>query len=259
MEEKREFQGKKIIFVHPPEIVGSLLLNILVDKEYEVYILQDFRRIPDIQEHYPDSIFFLNIDTAQTEYEWQEFIRNLNERCSGIQLGILSFNINTKDKMQLYLLDLGVSCGFIQLKLGVAAATEMMLKVLDVNEVRGRRKFIRYQCTNEVRSTLSFDLMGTRVTGDIQDISSVGLSCILDNHQGNLVPNQLIRNIQFRLGVLIVNMDAILLGTRIIEGERTIFVFLFKLDSSDKMKTKVRSFIYNSLQKNFNKEFSLKY
>lgn len=258
MKEKRQIEGKKIIFVNPPEIVGSKLLNILTEKEFEVYTLLDYKKISDIHKKYSDAIFFLNIDVVLTEFEWDQFILDLNHQCPEIQFGIFSFKITDKSVMQYYFMDLGVNCGFIQLKLGVAAATEMMLKIMIANEVKGRRKYIRYKCCDEDKTALFIDLMGTRVTGEVLDISSVGMSCILDNHKGNISQNELIRHVQLRLRGLIVILDAILLGTRVIEGERTIFVFLFKEDCSDKVKSKIRSFISISLQKQFNREFSLR-
>ncbi|QEN08910.1 hypothetical protein EXM22_13250 [Oceanispirochaeta crateris] len=257
MVESDEILGKKIIFVYPPDLVKSQLLQFLMDKEFEAYTLLNYRKIPDIHKRFPHSIFFLNIDAVQSELEWQDYIRSLNKECPGIQIGIFSFKISKKENMQFYLFELGISCGFIQLKQGVSAASEMMMKVLKANEVKGRRKFIRYQCREEDKCSLNFDFMESRVQGEIQDISSVGMSCVLSRLPDSLVKNQLIRNMQLRLRGVLVNVDAILLGTRTIESEQTLYVFLFNSDSTEKMKSKIRLFICTSLQKNFENEFSL--
>ena len=258
MDIQNDFLGKKIIFVNPHDIVKNQLIDTLTEKEFEVYTLLEYTKVPEIHAKYPDSIFFLNIDTVQTESEWQHFIKNLSQNCSGIQFGILSFKISDKDQIQYYLLDLGVNCGFIQLKQGVTAATEMMLKVLQVNEVKGRRKYIRYQCLEDDRCTLNMTIDSASTDGQIQDISSVGMSCTIIGLPGEIVKNQLIRNIQLRLRGVLVNTDAIHMGTRVVQGNQTIYVFLFNVQTLDKMKTKIRSFICNSLQRNFNREFGLK-
>jgi len=258
MKEKHDFLGKKIIFVNPPDIVRNQLIGILTDKEFEVYSLLDFNKVPKIHDKYPDSIFFLNIDTAQTESEWQLYIKDLSRLCPGIQFGILSFKISDRDQIQYYLLDLGVSCGFIQLKQGVAAATDMMLKVLLVNEVKGRRKFIRYQCQEEDRCTFNFLLDDANLDGNILDISSIGMSCTINKLSQEIVKNQMIRNIQLRLRGVLVNTDVILMGTRVLQESQTVYVFLFNAHVPDKMKTRIRTFICSSLQRNFNREFALK-
>ena len=256
MDANQDFLGKKIIFVHPPDLVRGPLMDLLTEREFEVYILMDHRKIPNIYRAYPDTVFFLNIDTALNEKEWQEYIRELNSSCSGILLGILSFRISQKDQVQFYLLELGVGCGFIQLKQGVQAAGEMMLKVLAANEVKGRRKYLRYQCSFEDQSVFRFTEEGTEISGHIQDISSVGMSCSMDSSV-NLVKNQLIRNMQLRLKGIIVSCDAILMGTRKATGQDTLYVFLFRMDSQDKMKSRIRSYIYNSFQRQLNHDFEL--
>ena len=118
METNQEFLGKKIIFVHPPDLVRGPLMDLLAEREYEVYTLMEHTKISHIYRAYPDSIFFLNIDTALNEAEWQLYIKELNQSCTGISLGIFSFRISEKEQVQHYLLDLGISCGFIQLKQG---------------------------------------------------------------------------------------------------------------------------------------------
>ena len=256
MEGNQDFLGKKIIFVHPPDLVRGPLMDLLAEREYEVYTLMEHRKISQIYKAYPDTVFFLNIDTALNEAEWQAYIKELNDSCPGILLGILSFRISEKDQVQYYLLELGLSCGFIQLKQGVKAAGEMMLKVLTANEVKGRRKFLRYQCRFEDRSTVLFSEEGLDVTGSVQDISSVGMSCVMDSSVA-LVKNQLIRNMQLRLKGVIVNCDSILMGTRSATGQDTLYVFLFRLDQGDKMKSRIRNYIYNSFQRQLEREFDI--
>ncbi len=257
MPEQAGFLGKKIIFVHPPNLVNGPIMDILTSQELEVYVLKNHARIPEISDKYPDSIFFLNVDAAMTEQEWLQYIKSLNSRCPGIQLGILSFKITDPEQVQYYLLDLGVTCGFIQLKQGARAASDMMMKVLTANEVKGRRKYLRYKCQSEDGASVNFSLNEDLITGEVLDISSVGLSCRLSAQKG-LVKNQLIRNMQLRLRGVIVSSDAILMGTRIIEGEQTVYVFIFKADAQSKIKERVRSYIFSAFQKLFLAEFSLR-
>ena len=251
-----DFLGKKVIFVNPPDLVKGPIMTLLSDEELEVYTLLVHEKISEVVRKYPDTIFFINVDAVQSEKEWQIFIEKLNSDHPGIQFGIMSFKINDPEQVQHYLLDLGAGCGFIQLKQGTKAAFDMMMKVLLVNEVKGRRKYIRYQCKMDDNATVNFSLADTQIDGDILDISSVGMSCQLSAHQG-LVKNQLVRDVQMRLRGSIVNIDIILIGTRVVPGEQSIYVFLFKTDALDKMKDRIRTYISSAIQKSFNREFSL--
>ncbi len=256
MKSNQDFQGKKIFFVHPPDLVRGPLMDLLSEREYEVYTLREHVKIPHLFRAYPDSVFFLNIDTAMNESEWQLYIEDMNRNCPDILLGILSFRISAKDQIQYYLLELGIRCGFIQLKQGVQAAGDMMLKVLTANEVKGRRKYLRYQCRYEEKSVVRFTDEGVDATGSIQDISSVGMSCYMTSPV-SLVKNQLVRNMQLRLKGVIVSCDAILMGTRAVAGEETLYVFLFRMDPGDKMKSRIRTYIYNAFQKQLDHDFDL--
>lgn len=251
-----DFLCKKVIFVNPPDLVKGPIMDLLSDEELEVYTLMNHQKIPEIVRKYPDTIFFIYVDALLSENDWQMFIGKLNVDHPGIQIGIMSFKINDPEKIQHYLLDLEARCGFIRLKQGIDAASDMMMKVLLANEVKGRRKYIRYQCRADDKATINFSLGKTQIDGEILDISSVGMSCNLSGHQG-LVKNQLVRDVQMRLRGSIVNYDIILIGSRVVPGEQSVFVFLFKSGDLDNMKDRIRTFISTSFQKSLNKEFSL--
>ena len=251
----KDFLGKKIVFVYPPEVVQGELLSVLYNEELEAYTLQDHRKIPDIVEKHPDTLFFLNIDTVLNDLEWQKLVEDLQKRYPHIMLGILTFKID-KDLHELYLMELGVKCGYIQLKLGLQKAKDMMIKILEANEVRGRRQYLRYQCSENCQASLNFKMSDDLLTGNILDISSVAMSCHLSAHQG-LAKNQLISRMQMRLKGAIVITDAVLVGSRIVQDEQTIYVFLFKTDTPEKIRPKIRTFISQNLQMNFNREFNL--
>ena len=256
MNAQKDFVGKKIIFVHPPDLVRGPLMDLLSEREFEAYVLRAHNKIPDIYKAYPDTVFFLNIDTALNDAEWQIYIKHLNRSCPGILLGIFSFRISQRELVQHYLLGLGISCGFIQMKQGVRAAGDMILKVLTANEVKGRRKYLRCQCYPEDRSMARFLNEGTDITGRIQDISSVGMSCRMSSSI-SLVKNQLVKNMQLRLKGVIVSCDAVLVGKKAISGLDTLYVFLFRMGPQDKMKSRIRSYIYGALQRQLNHDFGL--
>ena len=75
---------------------------------------------------------------------------------------------------------LNVTCGFIQLKLGKEDSKKIILKTLEVNECKGKRKYIRATSNNILKSTFNVQIGSELKTGTILDISSAGMSFIFD-------------------------------------------------------------------------------
>ncbi|MEA1911727.1 MAG: PilZ domain-containing protein, partial [Spirochaetota bacterium] len=167
--------GKKVFFLYPQSVIQEELISFLLKNEYEVYFLNDHIKAKRIFRQFNNSICFINIDDGLKEAEWGEYISSLrsDSEIKGLQIGILSYN-NDPGLMQKYLMDIGVEAGFIQLKLGIKQSTEIILKVLDANEAKGRRKFVRVNCENDQRVVLNFNHKDSSYEGQIIDLSSVG-------------------------------------------------------------------------------------
>ena len=239
--------GKKIFFLYPQSVIQDELISFLLKNEYEVYFLNDHLKAIRIFKRFTNSICFINIDDGLKEAEWEIYIKNLrsNTETAGVQIGILSYN-NDPALMQKYLMDLGVECGFIQLKLGVKQSTDIILKVLEANEAKGRRKFVRANCNNDPRVVMNFGYKESNYEGRIIDISSVGIACEFSK----TVPIEnktVIPNIQLNLKGSLVQADAIILSRRYDSEKILVLVFNPKLKESE--LTKVHNFIHKILQK----------
>ena len=112
--------GRKVFFLYPQSVIQEELISFLLKNEYEVYFLKDHRKATRIFKRFNNSICFINIEEGLKEADWIEYIESLKSDpdINGLQLGILSYN-NDPALMQKYLMDIGVECGFIQLKLGL--------------------------------------------------------------------------------------------------------------------------------------------
>ena len=257
MVKQQDNLGKKIVFVHPPELVKQHIMEILSENEYEAYAVKNHRKVNFIATAYPETLFFFNLDDGLSEYEWEEFILKIKKEISTLQLGLLSFNVSSPDQIQHYILDIGVSCGFIQLKQGAKAAEDMMLKILHANEAKGRRKYIRYICKESDHITLNLRVGDNTIPGSIKDISSIGMACQLLSTEASLVKNQMVKDIQMRLRGSIINTSGVVLGLREMPDGSIKYVIIFTGDNTDKSKQKIRSFIHRSQQRQFDAEFQL--
>jgi hypothetical protein len=215
--------GKKIFILYPHSVIRDELLDILIMSGFESYVLHDHKRAQKLLVKFPDSIMFINIDEGMSETEWEAYIRGIQEDAStkDCRLGILSYNTDQR-LMQKYLMDLAVPCGYIHLKLGAKESTKIMLSVLEANEARGRRKFIRAFCEEDVNATVNIKHSGGIYYGSILDISAAGIAARFDKFE-DLPPNSVIREIQLKLRGSLVLTDAVLMGKR----DDNVWVFLF--------------------------------
>lgn len=168
-----------------------------------------------------------------------------------VRLGIVTYN-ESPELAERYLMDLELPAGFVRLNLGVAASTPIILKVLEANEARGRRRFLRVQCEGD-SAEVSFAGPHRKLTGTIHDLSVAGLACHLERDPG-LKARSPVPELQLRLKGMNVTVSAILMGSRPDPDGRILYIFLFQPASIEPHKDKVRGFLQTVLQRQIDAE-----
>jgi len=228
--------GKKIFFLHPHSVIRDEMLDLLIMAGYETYTILDEQRARKLLAKFPGSIMFINIDEGLKEKDWEIYIREIqgNPATCESRLGILSYN-QDRSLMQKYLIDLAIPCGYIQLKLGVKESTKIILTALEANEARGRRKYIRAECEDDLSSTMNYKENSGIHHGKILDISSVGIAAKLDKITA--VPNNsVLKDVQLKLRGGLIMTDMVLMGQR--RDDKQIHIMLFnnnKLSTDNKL------------------------
>ena len=238
--------SKKTFILYPHSVIRDDLLDFLIMAGFESYVVRDHNRALKLLVKFPDSIMFINIDEGMNEKEWETYVRDIqkNPETKESRLGILSYN-NDQSLMQKYLMDMAVPCGYIQLKLGVRESTKILLNVLEANEARGRRKFIRAFCEDDMTATVNIKGSGGLYRGKILDISATGIAARF-NKFDDLPVNSVIREMQLKLRGGLILTNAILMGRRENENVR---IFLFdvpKMNTDHKLI--IHRFIKHTLQ-----------
>jgi len=237
--------GKKIFILYPHSVIRDELLDILIMAGFESYVIHDHKKAVKLLAKFSDSIMFINIDDGMSEAEWETYIRGIQEspQTKNCHLGILSYNTDQK-LMEKYLMKLAVPCGYVQLKLGIKESTRIMLAALEANEARGKRKFIRVSCEDELIATVNYKGPLGLCHGKLLDISASGIAARFDN-LGNLPMKSLIRGMQLNLRGSLVLIDAVLMGRRQDNG----YIFVFDVTKmKPEHKLAVFRFIKNKLQ-----------
>ncbi len=250
VEARRTEFGKKVFFLYPHGVIRDRLVERIITNEYEVHLTKDHGRLLRLLEQFSDAIVFVNIDDGLSEPEWEEYIRGImgNEKTSGVRIGILTYYENA-ELAQKYLMHVMVPCGFIVLKVGIEASTGIILKTLEANEARGRRKFVRVVCGGSHQATFNIKISGTLYNGRIIDISSAGMACTFDEKLNFEVGTQL-EDIQLRLKGLICSVSGRLAGVSQEENARSIVIF--SDETGEETRRKIRQFVSSTLQDELN-------
>lgn len=249
--------GKKVLFLNPHSVIQKDLIEEIIKYEYEVYIVNDHRKAIRIIEKYNNSILFINIDSMLKEKEWEEYVRNImsNPVTSKVMIGILSYNENPQ-LIEKYVMQLMVPCGYIVLKLGLAESLEIILKVLETAEAKGRRKFVRAKCADSLNVGFNAKIRGKIFEGSINDISSAGMCCTFNdpdlNFNKELPVGLYLRDIQLKLKGIIVMVEGKIVAVR--KLDKIYYVIMF--ENIDMIKrNKIQLFIHNFLQEKLDSEF----
>ena len=239
--------GKKTFFVHPSVFVQNEIISELIQQEYEVYIIKDEEKLKKVLAKYPDSIVFASIDETLSAAKWEAWIRSVmgNEATLNIKMGILS-NTNNEESRRLYLQTLKVPCGFIPIKLEKTKVIKTLSDILGGLDARGRRKYLRADTSGETMTTINVPHNNDFVTGEIRDISVVGLSCAF-SQDPELGKNSLLSDIQLKLQSSLIKVEGIVFGSRADEVEK-IYVILFTPKVDSPARSKIRTYIQKNLQ-----------
>lgn len=195
--------GKKVFFLYPPPVLTEIVEE-LARREFEVYLVQDHERLARALSKDPDALLFINLDDGLDEPGWVSYIERLRDDATAkaVRVGVLTLNERSPEARSTYLMDLQVSCGFVVLKLGAAKTTEILVKTLEANEARGRRKFVRALC-QPGWGQCAFDHEGSQLRAEIADLSSAGMAI---RFEGDL---------SLRVGTMLRDMTLTVKGSRI--------------------------------------------
>ena len=170
--------GKKIFFINPPESLKNEFLEYIFNNEFELYLLDNWKKIPRLLNIFQDSILFINIDKGMSRIEWAEYIAKVNKKFNKTVIAVFSAN-ESQVQQKIYLMDIGIKGGYIHIKEDNWKTIEIINRVLEINEARGRRKSVRLDFNNKGANedlfAKIFTMKGYMLTGHIESMSSAGL------------------------------------------------------------------------------------
>jgi len=239
-------RGRKVFFLYPHSVLNEDLMVEILSSEYEVYGLRDHVAAVKVAAANAGSILFVNIDENLLESQWEAWIRRLLSQpaTASTRVGIMTYNPDPEVARK-YLMDVGIPCGYIQLKLGTAEGKTIILRTLAANEARGRRQFVRARCSDPKKASFNVTVRGAHLTGQVMDISAAGMSCRFDAAV-QLRPREVMDDVQLRLRGTLCRIGGTFAGSP--HGENDRFLLIFRAPLDDDVRAKIHRFIFLSLQ-----------
>jgi hypothetical protein len=241
--------AKKVLFLYPHSVIQEQMLALLIQSEYEVALVNDHKKAMRLLNAYPSTILFCNIDdTHLKKNEWNDYLRDIIKSSStnDARVGVLTYDPDPSDA-QMYLMDIGIQCGYIGLKLGLKESTKIILKLLEANEAKGGRRFIRIRCPTG-KSTLNMQYNGNTINATILDLSSAGLACMFTDPVPGMQAQLAYSDIQLQLWGARLKETLTLVGTRDVENGAKVHIFMFEDFSTRDSKAKLYAFIKKAIQ-----------
>lgn len=248
-----DFQfGKKVFFLNPPGVLSDVAAT-LGTHEFEVYLVYNHKNLARFLKKEPNALVFINIDEGMSEPEWESWIRGLrgDPETASVGIGVVTL-LGDPEISRKYLMDVGINCGFVTLKIGAAKTADILLKTLEANEARGRRKYVRAACPP---GTAEFTVpYGDAVLrGTVQDISTAGMAAWFDSAVDLAVGTRL-KELQLTLRGARIFLNGIVVGKHSGGEGPQVQVVIFEPGSvPEEKKEKMRSFIRRVLQDDVNR------
>jgi hypothetical protein len=239
--------GRKIFFLNPPPPVQNEVVDELIQREYEAYVARDRTALRRTLKNLPGSIIFIDIDQAVTEKEWESWIREVMkaEDLEDVRIGILTGN--RSDLLQnKYANMLKLPGGYTMIHRDLKITVTQILNILNANNAKGRRKYLRAAVEKEGQTVVNFPSGGRFLSGTIGDISTAGFSCSFAEDP-EFTPNSTFSNVQIKLKHIIINVEVTILGFRP-DDKNKIYVALFTNRISPDAQVKIRKYIQTTLQ-----------
>ncbi len=245
--------GKKIFFLNPPYDFKKIIIPVLSDLEYEMYIISSYKYAKDILRMYPDSICFVCIDEELSIEHWYNFIVSFSgdPQLENVFLGVMSAHAGTSDRNH-FLLNASIPAGFISLATKKEDLVSQIEGILKINNAKGVRKFVRVDCITDKLIAAQYSTNNTLCSFRIENISSAGLLCVTSPKLSSFfTPNMLLKEFTLVLRTQKIKSNVVVLKTFVKDGKLYLVLLFTKglpFIAKSAIQAYIRFFLQNSIE-----------
>lgn len=238
--------GRRALFVDPPSVVQEQMVHFLVAAQFEAAIVKDHRAIDAVLEKFPNSIVYFNADSRHPKGALEQIVRAVisGKERHGADVGMLSYN-EDQELARLYLMEIGVSCGFVTLNIGFEKSARTIIRALQAAEATGDRRFVRVRVpVGKAGMNISVSGNERSVSGRVLDMSEAGTACVLDTAYP---PGTIFEDIQLQLWGSLCKVSGRIAGKRE-TPEGTVSVIMFDPIGEASVRSKIYAFLKRVMQ-----------
>ena len=250
--EKLKILGRKVFFINPSIQIERSIVQELRNLEYETYVIRDYKCAKSVLRENSDAICFIYIDFGLTYTQWYKFIRtfDFDELLEDIFIGIFSDRI-PGFKKDFFLMNTTLPGGFTMTNIPPNTLFSKVQKILDVNEVKGQRKYIRLSLHKNKQITCHIFIAGRLFPLELLDISSVGFAVKMTSALATVfAPNKILNNISLTINNKPYAITASVLMSKV-AGDTMNSVLVIK-GASEEITKIIRKFIFSVLDEQLN-------
>lgn len=244
----KSIYGRKVFFVNPSVTFEQQVIERLRLMEYEVYAIDDYRKVKPILRKNADSICFCIAESQLSFKGWHNFIKSFEEEnvFAPLDMGVIMHSL-PGDKQSNFEAGLQLDAGVITLDQDSEKMFHEVVRALDAKEAKGLRKYVRANCAEENADLLW--LKDNRMFKlKIIDISSVGIAAKLSSGQANAVfINQIIEGVTLNLKNVQIGVDIKITAIKS-AGDFLLVVIMFNATTTPDAINKIRRYIAENLQ-----------
>lgn len=249
-ENQQSVFGHKVIFINPTFPGRRELFNTLVENEFELYTIEDYRDAKNVLREFTNSLCFIYAeDSPARKNFWINYILSCakDESINSTLFYLITTELSAKEKKLLE----GVQpwfAGTIRFNERAVLMENDIVEILNKANAKGRRQYVRINCAEDKNATAMVDLDGRLFKMKMQDISVAGSACTVESKFAPFfAPKTVLPSVTFSLGGKTVSGSMVVYTTIPME-HATKLVMLFTNGVSKADKENIHNYITDQFQ-----------
>ena len=238
--------GRKIFFLNPSFVMEHFVLEHLKKNEYEVYLLNDIRKVKAVLCANPNSMLFINIDSEMSYSRWFNFVTSFSglQELESIHIGLVSEKAGWEDREK-FSANLDLKAGFIHIERKDDKLLNQFVDILEEHGAKGRRKYLRLDTRLQKDVSGYMSAAGRLYTFDVRDISSAGFAITYKKEIINLFQkNTLVRNLSLSVGRKSMVCSCIVFNTQLNTDGTAMSVLMLTNENPESSRNYIRNYIF---------------
>ncbi|HDQ13986.1 MAG TPA: hypothetical protein ENN41_04130 [Sediminispirochaeta sp.] len=243
--------GRKVFYLFPEGLFHQAVVKHIINQEYEIYTLSDYRRGLPLIFQYNGAIVFLNLSGAPDTDKLLPSIRDFCRQGSTRSIALYFLcDADTSCPEARRLSESLDNCSFLTYSSTPDEVSAQIEEILENLEARGQRNFVRFGSNSNEIANISFKRKEKAFAGRLHDISAGGLSFSLTSGE-SLPLRAKLSQVTVDLGYLVEGLSGTVSLRRRLPDDTILYVLLFDKGIAVETQELLRFVIHASLQRQF--------